>query len=72
MVIRTALGIATGTIASSTNALAIKMIENVLKKGDITIQDIAEIISDNPKLVNDLWEWLIINNYIKVKEEKGD
>lgn len=68
MLIRTTLGIAAGSIASTTNALAIKMIENVLKKGYITIQDIAGVISDNPELVEVLWKWLIDNNYIKVKK----
>jgi hypothetical protein len=46
--IRSALGVATGSTASATTALTIKIISNALKQQYISKEDLAEIISDNP------------------------
>ncbi len=52
---------ATGSAASATTALVIKVIDNVLKNKYITIQDIATIVDDNPQMVQNIWNWLIDN-----------
>ncbi len=48
LLIRSALGVATGSTASATTALTIKIISNALKQQYISKEDLAEIISDNP------------------------
>lgn len=60
--IRTLLGITTGGVVSSANAVVIKVTENILKQGKITRSIIAEIIfKKDPPLVDKIWEFLIRN-----------
>ena len=66
LVIRSALGVATGSASSALTTLIVKVVDNILKQGYITKADIAQIISTNPQLVDDLWIWLLANNYIEL------
>ncbi len=59
LLIRSTLGIATGSTASATTALVIKVIDNVLKQKYITIEDIGGIIGKNPELLDEVWAWLL-------------
>ena len=77
LVIRSALGVATGSASSALTTLIVKVVDNILKQGYITKADIAQIISTNPQLVDDLWIWLLANNYIELlsnekQEEKKE
>lgn len=72
MLIKTALGAASGSVGGGITAGLVKIVDNIIKKGKMDEGDLEFIKS--PLLKHKMWVWLIENDYVTVDEitEKCD
>ena len=70
LLIRSALGVAAGGVASGATAAIIKIVDNILKNGYLSKGDIAGVIGNNPGLVDEVWAFLISEKYITILEDQ--